>query len=362
MYWKRHMLINNTYLKFIRSAIGSGQSVSEEYNDIDWDDFYAFCVRQSIAGIVFKKIEDEKIKIQSDVVFEWYANTELIKSTNNTINERACQISELWNKMGYRACILKGQANAMMYPRPELRTPGDIDIWVDGDTKQIIKRVLDKAPKGHFSLHHVTMPIYSDTSVEVHYRPVFLDNWWLDKRLKKYTEKEKDRQFGNKIKLSNGISKINCLTDDFNAVFLMLHMWHHLLSTRNSLKQLIDYYYLLKRGFNETQRNVIVDKFKEFGVMKYACGIMWIERYALGLDEQYLLVEPDERIGRILLKETLHYGEKRCKRNKVGIIVRRITKNIHIFSLFPSSVLIAPIYLLWHLGWKLRMKLKLRMI
>lgn len=346
------MLTDNIYLKFIRFAIGSGSSVSDEYNDIDWESFYAFCVKQSVAGIVFKKIEEEKIQIHRDVVFEWYANAEFIKATNRNVDKKVCQISEFWEGKGYRTCILKGQANAMMYPKPEMRSPGDIDIWVDGDAQQLIKIAQEKVPEGHYSLHHVTMPVYNDVSIEVHYRPVFLDNWWLDRRLKEYTEKEKGRQFGNRIKLGDGTSEINGLTDDFNAVFQMLHMWHHLLSTRNNLKQLIDYYYLLKRGFTDAQRREIADKFKSFGVMKYARGIMWVERYALGLDEQYLLVEPDEKIGRLLLQETMNYGKRRVRRNRLKTLIRRVTNNLRLFAYFPSLVLIAPIYLIWHQWWK----------
>lgn len=352
------------YIEFIRYSIGERMSVPSNVDGIDWKDFYVFCLRQNVVGVVFDGLECSEIVIPEDDFYLWYITSEKIKNVNKIVDSRCYQVSSFWEKHGYKCCILKGQANAMMYPSPELRTPGDIDIWVDGDAKQIIKIAQDKAPKGHYSLHHVTMPIYNDVSIEVHYRPVFLDNWWLDKRLKKYTEKEKERQFEHKIILSNEKLEVNSLTDDFNAIYQMLHMWHHLLSTRNSLKQLIDYYYLLKRGFNETQRNVIVDKFKAFGVMKYARGIMWIEKYALGLDEKYLLVEPDEIIGRLLLNETLHYrekrGEKRNKRKKWRSIVYRITNNIHIFRHFPSPVLIAPIYLIWHQWWKWNMKRKLK--
>ena len=34
---------------------------------------------------------------------------------------------------GLRCCILKGQGNALMYPNPYSRTPGDIDVWIDAD-------------------------------------------------------------------------------------------------------------------------------------------------------------------------------------------------------------------------------------
>lgn len=347
----------NVYFEFIRFSIGSQSSVSDKVKGIDWHDFLDFCQRQSIAGLVFNGIERAEPKIPQEILLEWIRIAETIKAINKLVDKRCAQISKYWEKRDYQSCILKGQANAMMYPWPELRSPGDIDIWVDGDTIEIIKIAQQEAPQGHYSLHHVTMPVFSDTSVEVHYRPVFLDNWWLDKKLKLYTEKVKEKQFNNKVLLSDTRTEICSLTDDFNVVFLMLHMWHHLLSTRNSLKQLIDYYFLLKRGFSDKQKGEIARRFSEFGVLRYAGGIMWIMHVILGLDEKLLLVEPNERIGRLLINEVLHYGERvKSRDNKIKILVRRVSGNLHLLYYFPMPVLIAPLYLIWHRCWRLKMK------
>jgi hypothetical protein len=285
---------------------------------------------------------------------------ESIKSTNQVVDKRAVRISRFFEDRGFRSCILKGQANATMYPRPELRSPGDIDIWVEGDTEEIIRLVQKVAPQGHYSLHHVTMPVFTDTSVEVHYRPIFLDNRLLDLRLKKYVDKVKEQQFGHRITLGNSGREIGCLTDDFNAVYLLLHMWHHLFSTRNNLKQLSDYYYLLKRVvLSEEQRQQIVCLMKKLGVMKYASGIMWVELAILGLEKEHLLAAPDEKIGKVLLNEVLQYGVRK-KRKKGALLFGRLADNSHLFRYFPSSVLGNPMHLVWHQWWKWNMKKNLK--
>lgn len=348
------------YLDFVRYAVGSLAEVPADSESIDWQDFFLFCQRQGIAGLVFGALEQSGLRVPQPVLFQWVGIAETIRATNRLLDKRCQQVSQFWQEHGYRSCILKGQANAMMHPRPELRSPGDIDIWVDGDTVELIKIAQKEAPQGHYSLHHVTMPVYDDTSVEVHYRPVFLDNWWLDRRLQRITDEVKDAQFQNDVTLHEGQAIVHALTDEFNALFLLLHMWHHLLSTRNNLKQLTDYYFLLRRGLTEEQRNRVSGQFSRLGVQKYARGIMWIEHKVLGLEEQYLITEPDEKIGRILLRETLHYGEnKRRKVSKVHTLVSRITRNLHLFWYFPAPVLIAPAYLVWHQWWKWRMDKRL---
>ena len=359
------------YLDFIRFAIGSLPDVPGSAKEIGWADFFEFCLRQGIVGIVFDGVERSGLTVPREVLFQWIGIVENIKATNLMLDQRSEKMSHFWESRGYRSCILKGQANATMYPKPQLRSPGDIDIWVDEpkclevNVEKIIQIARSKAPDGLFSLHHVTMPVYDDTSVEVHYRPVFLDNWWKDRKLQKYINKVRDAQFGNEITLSDGASKVNRLTDEFNAVFLLLHMWHHLLSTRNNLKQLIDYYYLLKSltpsPSPKGEGSDFQSLFKQFGVLKYARGIMWIEHAALGLEEHYLLVEPDEKIGRLLLNETMHYGEKpEQKQGRLKILVNRITDNLTLFRQFPSPVLIAPAYLVWHQWWKLKTSHKLK--
>lgn len=359
------------YIDFIRYSIRSLPAVPDSCSEINWADYYDFCLRQGIAGLVYDGLERSKLRIPQSMLFGWIGMSESIKSTNLIIDKQCQQICRFWEKQDYCFCILKGQVNATMYPNPELRSPGDIDIWVYKNDDRRCKKAEDKvaeiiriaqhvAPKGHYSLHHVTMPVFNDTSVEVHYRPVFLDNWWKDKKLIRYVNEVKEEQFKNKITLADGESEVCGLTDEFNAVFLLLHMWHHLLSTRNNFKQLIDYYFLLKRDIPTKKREAIGWIFKDLGVLKYARGIMWIENKILGLPYNYLIVDPDEKIGQLLLNETLHYGENKKKRGKVGTLISRVTRNVHLFWYFPSPVLIAPIYLMWHQWWKLKMRLKIR--
>ena len=49
--------------------------------------------------------------------------------------------SYLFEDEGHRTAILKGQANARLYPQPWSRQPGDIDIWVDGGKDKVMETV-----------------------------------------------------------------------------------------------------------------------------------------------------------------------------------------------------------------------------
>ena len=350
--------MDNSFIDFIQFSLDERKSLPLTFDDLKWQNFFEFCHRHSILGIVFAGLERLNRKIPQDILFEWIGVVEDIKRQNRLMNHRLLDISEWWKERNYRSVILKGQANGLMYPRPRLRSPGDIDIWVEGRTIDIIKTVLKDCPEAHYSIHHVKMPIFDDVSVEVHYRPVFLRNWSADKKFQEFISKIKDDQFSNKIPC--GGKMIGCLTDEFNVVYQLLHMYHHFFETRNSFKQFADYYYLLKRGLSEEQKDRVAALIKELRVEKYTRGIMWVMKEVLGLDESKLVVKPDEEIGRVILSEAMRYGTQ--EPNKLKRVLKRSFDNIRLAAMFPGEVMVNPLFLVWHQWWKFKISMKLNYI
>lgn len=325
--------------------------------DIDWNGYLEYCNRQGIIGVVFDCVQRAGLRIPLSILFEWLSYSETIKAKNLAINKRILQTAACFKNKGHSSVIMKGQANGLMYPKPELRSPGDIDIWVDGEREDIIKLVLSFAPEAHYSIHHVKLPIFKDVSVEVHYRPIYMTNWFADKKLQRYISGEEKRQFANVVKF--GDSEIGCLTDDFNVVYQMLHMFHHFFETRNNFKQFVDYYYLLKKvSTNLTNYKDIAEKFRELGVLKYASGVMWIMNEQLGLDKTLLPIEPSEKEGWLILKESYYFGT--WSTNKLRSVIEQFAANFRILSHYPKEVLISPLFLVWHQWWKIKMKIKIK--
>lgn len=179
---------------------------------------------------------------------------------------------------------------------------------------------------------------------------------FVDKKLARYNSGIEEQQFGNMVLLEG--KEIGHLTDDFNAVYEMLHMYAHFFSSRNSFKQFIDYYYLLKRGLSEQQKGDVAARFKEFKVDRYARGIMWIMKNTLGLDEVSFIVEPSERIWRAILRESMQYGTFSHK--KLWYVLQEFAGNLRVVWWFPGEVIISPLFLVWHQWWRLRMRWALR--
>lgn len=111
------------------------------------------------------------------------------------------------------------------------------------------------------------------------------------------------------VRLPNTETDIAIPTAAFNAVYQMGHIMIHIEDEGIGLRQMVDYYYLLRKCHSEnTDITEIQSRFKEFGMLRLARSVMWIEKECLGLDEKYLLVEPDERTGRVIMKEMMEGG------------------------------------------------------
>lgn len=68
---------------------------------------------------------------KSNEILIMITDKQMLEKANVRLNESAIQVSEWFRKKGFRTCIQK-EGNALMYPNGLHRTPGDIDIWVEG--------------------------------------------------------------------------------------------------------------------------------------------------------------------------------------------------------------------------------------
>ena len=76
------------------------------------------------------------------------------------VNAVASKLCSILREDGIRCCILKGQGNAVMYPNPYSRTPGDIDVWIDASRDRIMEYTQKKFElEDDIRLQHLEMCI-----------------------------------------------------------------------------------------------------------------------------------------------------------------------------------------------------------
>ena len=245
------------FFDFLRFCIGSAKEISGSLKEVDWKELYAIAKKQCLVGVLFdgiKKLPAEHVEMEKELLLRWMAESQMLEKANVRLNDAAIQVSEWFLKKGFRTCILKGQGNALMYPNPYSRTPGDIDIWVEGEDKRVISFVRSISPHEKACYHHIEFPSYKGVEVEVHYRPSFLLCFWNNRKLQKYYERVKEEQFSHRVMLGEQ-GEIAIPTMEFNLIFQLTHIFSHLMNEGIGLRQLVDYYYVLCDFFKVYQKS-----------------------------------------------------------------------------------------------------------
>ena len=235
------------FFDFLHFCIGSAKEIPDSLKEADWKELYAIAKKQCLVGVLFdgiKKLPAEYLGMKKELLLQWMAESQMLEKANVRLNDTAIQVSEWFRKKGFRTCILKGQGNVLMYPNPYSRTPGDIDIWVEGGDKRLISFVRSISPHEKACYHHIEFPSYKGVEVEVHYRPSFLLCFWHNRKLQKYYERVKEEQYSHRVMLGEQ-GEIAIPTMEFNLIFQLTHIYAHLMNEGIGLRQLLDYYYVL---------------------------------------------------------------------------------------------------------------------
>lgn len=384
------------FFRLLRFALGT-ESTCPKMQLREWLAMFQMAKKQALTGFIGSSLNaiSGNVLIETgqkskdafeDLIIEWSIEVVKIARRNQKVNKDVVEEFHKLETKGLECCLLKGQGNTLMYPNPESRTSGDIDVWVrfkdsanvDANIRRIIQIVKSEKPDSKATCHHIDALDINGTPVEVHYRPQFLFCRSHDKSLQKFFIDNANGQFVHKVNL-NGRT-VNAPTAEFNIVFQLSHIYNHLFHEGIGLRQIIDYYYVLKsltlgsspEGRGDTipveqkekgqlaNGNEIEIQLRKMGLHHIAGSIMWIMVSQLGMDKDWAIAEPDEKRGRFVLREILRGGNfgKYDLRNakfgngQLGKNIQRIIRDIRLVRYFPSEALGEPFFRLWHAWWR----------
>lgn len=327
--------MNEIFYELIRVALGTQDNLTRLPSEAEWDFLFDMAKKQSVLGITFValqklganadpslrqaqgklgsgQVQDEPyatIGMSEDTYFTWAGVAAKINVQNEIVNQQCAVVQRKLSADGFKCCILKGQGVAQQYDEPlrGFRQSGDIDVWVHAPLKQIMEYVNRICPSNRVDGHHVHFPVFSDTEVELHYVAANLPNPFKNRKLQKFFEQE--RENCRCVKLGDGEVMVPSL--EFNLVHLMVHTYHHFFTEGVGMRQLMDYYFVLRaKGFKVPGSKVqeVSSTIESLGLKRFAQGVMWIMESVFGLDKECLLFEADPEAGVMLLSEVMARG------------------------------------------------------
>ena len=341
--------------ELILVSLGRRESLSVQPTDAQWEEIIATAKKQALLGMLMPAVENA-VEAGSNGLYpkpvkQIMAVSMMLESRNAVMNDRAASLTQTFAEAGFRTCILKGQGNAMLYPRPSLRQCGDIDIWVDGSRKAVLEFLRPRYPVKLPTYHHVEVRFFGDAPVEVHYRPTWFYSPLRNSRFEKWIASCRDAQFSGPATAGG----FNVPTPEFNLVFNLIHIFRHMFDEGVGLRQLLDYYYILSASTPE-QRAAALNVLETLGLRKFAGAIMYVESEFFEADA--LLCEPDAERGPRVLEEinrTGNFGLYDSRNahsrgeSQFHRFLRRMKGPVRLFLLAPDEALWAPLWKAWHI-------------
>lgn len=375
--------MNGLFFELLQIAIGNRKTLTRPLTDDEWASMYGICEKQALLGIAFAGVErlPKEQYPPFDVLAEWVHDAQVAKDRNEKLSKECTYVCELLAKNGISSCVIKGQSNIINYPEhlKEHRTCGDIDLWclprnnvrihkgianiVEYARRYRLEHNQPDIPWHRVLYYHVEINLDSGTEVELHYRPSYLNCFWRNIRLQNWFEN--NRQFES-LKSPEGFP---IPTNSFNAIYQLLHIYKHLFEEGIGLRQILDYYMVLRALHVDKRENPISNEdimhtLGRFGMKKIASSIMYVLQEVFAMPDEYLICKPDEKEGKFLLNEIIQAGnfgkyDKRIKRVEGSYMkvqcnhaFEKWKHNLRLITHYPEEVLWEPLFRLYHFVWR----------
>lgn len=357
------------FFDFLQFCIGSVEKIPASIKEADWKVLYAIAKKQALTGVLFHGIKQLPKELAPDagLLMQWMGIAQNIRMQNIQLFLDSTKVCKKFKQVGFRNCILKGQGNALLYPDPYMRTPGDIDIYLDGGRERVMQYINNVCPNQVMRYHHVDFPVMK-TAIEVHFTPSYMfcpiHNW----RMQKWFKEVMGEQCAHRVSLPDGYGEIHVPTATFNVIYILSHLYRHIFTEGIGLRQLLDYYFVLSMlNVNCEMLTSMQKNLKHLGLWKFAQAVMFVMKEVFGLSEDRMIAPMDEKEGRFLLDEIMRGGNfgqyddrmgSKGGESKIHRYFRMNLRNLRFVKHYPTEAVCEPIFRTWFAGWKFINRIK----
>lgn len=356
------------FLQLLQIALENRERFDTAPTEEEWMGLIEEANRQAVVGVTLHALEclPEEQLPSNDLKLQWHVVTEYVRESNSDMAAKVAAVAGRLRKDGFDSVLLKGKGMAALYPDPSVRTSGDIDIWawpkvlaeasLDKRRKALLTYARLLNPKCKVCYHHTSLPAIGGTKIELHFTPSWMNNPWANRFLQHRFD---EYRTGNQYMAYHSTLKVNLPAQTFKVVYPIVHICRHLFSEGVGMRQIVDYYYVLRPRLNDEEsvrqeNEACMHDLNRLGLRRFTAALMWVLKEGLGLPDENLLCKPDERRGRFLLNEIIlsgNFGQgdpRVTGMNDAPLprrAMRKTTHNLRFFTLCPAEAF-------WTLGFK----------
>jgi len=350
------------FFELIQLAIGNRRNLSRIPAEEEWQEIYQEAEKQALVGFLLIAVEklnelDKASMPPMHLFYQWIGDALQIENRNKKVSYAAAKLTRIFKNGGMRSCVLKGQGVAQLYPKPERRQSGDVDLWVEGGREKVLKFMKDSYfGRDHVVIHHVESQIIDGVVSEIHFIPCYSCNPFLHAKLQRFFAKNAEEQFLN----YNEKLGFAYPTSRFNAVYILSHIYMHFLYEGIGFRQIVDYYYVIK-NLDDEGKKLATSDIKKVGLLKFAGAVMFVLQRVCGMDDNSMVTKPDDKRGRLLLDEIMvsgnfgKYDDRLKNRNGKNLVLFNLValkRQLRFLRYYPMDIISIPFFKVWHWCWR----------
>lgn len=222
--------------ELLRIALGTQGTLSRSYSDIEWQDCYNIAEKQRVIGVCFPAIDKIFVdySLPSSFKLQWINHALSYRIMYQRQYDVIKQLASFTLEHSIKMLLLKGYGLSLNYPIPELRSTGDIDIYLLGQKEYIDRKIEEdlklKVKKDYLKHSHF---ILDGNIVENHNTFIDVDNHKSNRRFENILEETLEFE-------KSPITNCYFPKATWNALFLIRHAGEHFASNEISLRQILD--------------------------------------------------------------------------------------------------------------------------
>lgn len=283
--------------------------------DVDWNKIKELAKTQTVQGIVFDGISLSQHKPDRPIYMKWLWAVKEVEEANSRLNAAVVEIVSRYHDAGLKPILIKGQTVGQNYRIPKHRQPGDIDLYfAEGyDKANELAESWHGSVGQEETLYHKSFTL-NGIEIENHKTYVFFYNKqnrmaWDYVCHELLTDNEETFELRNQ---DGRIFKVRTFNPQMNAIYLYLHLQHHLLQTGVGLRQVCDWACLWKEREKDIDKELFLKIVEALPIKRCMSALTWIVVNHLGLPSGVIPLDTSgeqvRRDGELLLRDILDSG------------------------------------------------------
>ena len=259
------------------------------FTGTQWQALLALAQKQAVLGLIYAGVSrlPKELMPNQQLLLRLYGFSEQIRKSNAKVIAVAQEVCGWFEEAGLEPIVLKGFSVGAFYATPDLRQPGDIDLFFHRDYEKVVDIVQHRG---------ITVELNANHDIELHsqpFRPLYpipdldLSPIWQE----------------------TTVGRFRVLNIKSNALLLLLHPAKHFMKEGLGLRQICDWGVFLKCNTGKSEISEALEEMERQGATRFVVSLLAILVRYLGVEckeiEKYIL---DERLMNRMLQLVLNRG------------------------------------------------------